>query len=92
MDTNVVWPTGPNTCDVAFDWWVERNCVEDAKFIQESLKASDIVQQEDVALCESVQRGMESVGFRRGRYAPSVEMPMFHFHQLLHHHYKDHAS
>jgi choline monooxygenase len=88
MDTNVVWPTSATTCDVAFDWWVDKQHAEDSAYIHESLHASDIVQQEDIALCESIQRGVQSVGFRRGRYAPSVETPMFHFHQLLHQHYQ----
>jgi choline monooxygenase len=47
------------------------------------LQASDAVQQEDVALCEMVQRGLASPGYDVGRYAPEVEAPMFHFHNLL---------
>ena len=39
---------------------------------------------EDIALCEGVQRGLESPAYGVGRYAPSVEMAMHHFHCLLH--------
>jgi choline monooxygenase len=39
---------------------------------------------EDIALCEGVQRGLESAAYSVGRYAPSVEMAMHHFHCLLH--------
>jgi choline monooxygenase len=39
---------------------------------------------EDIALCEGVQRGLESPAYSVGRYAPSVEMAMHHFHCLLH--------
>lgn len=84
MDVNIVEPTGPNTCSVTFNWWVESDKAEDSAFIQDSLKASDKVQQEDIEVCESVQRGLQSAGFRAGRYAPTLESPMFHFHQLLH--------
>lgn len=40
-------------------------------------------QMEDVVLCESVQRGLESPGYDKGRYAP-VEKAMHRFHCLLH--------
>jgi choline monooxygenase len=42
-----------------------------------------VVQREDVALCEAVQRGLESPGYDVGRYAPEVEEPMYAFHRLL---------
>lgn len=43
------------------------------------------VQQEDIGLCSSVQRGLRSPAYDSGRYAPSIEFPMHHFHTLLHH-------
>ena len=83
MDTNTVHPTGPTSCTVKFDWWVEEPHAEDTDFIDKSIAASDKVQQEDIALCESVQHGLQSSGFRPGRYAPQLEAPMFHFHKQL---------
>ncbi|GJN39227.1 hypothetical protein PR202_gb28332 [Eleusine coracana subsp. coracana] len=56
----------------------------DHNFIGKSLKDSEQVQMEDIALCEGVQRGLESPAYSVGRYAPSVEMAMHHFHCLLH--------
>lgn len=87
MDVNIVHPTGPTTCDVTFHWWVEGHRLHDSKYIDHSIAASDVVQQEDIELCESVQRGLQSVGFRQGCYAPSLEGPMLRFHQLLHEFY-----
>lgn len=84
MDVNVVTPTGPTTCDVKFDWWIAADREADEAFITRSLEESDQVQQEDIALCESVQRGLESPAYQVGRYAPSLEQPMLHFHRLLH--------
>jgi choline monooxygenase len=43
-----------------------------------------LLQMEDIALCEGVQRGLGSPAYGVGRYAPSVEMAMHHFHCLLH--------
>ncbi|KAJ9162429.1 hypothetical protein P3X46_022205 [Hevea brasiliensis] len=39
---------------------------------------------EDIMLCEGVQSGLESAENCSGRYAPTVEKAMHHFHQLLH--------
>ncbi|WRX20018.1 Aromatic-ring-hydroxylating dioxygenase [Theobroma cacao] len=38
---------------------------------------------EDITLCEGVQRGIESPAYCSGRYAPTVEKAMHHFHCLL---------
>ena len=43
----------------------------------------DFVQIEDVVLCEGVQKGLESPSYNVGRYAPTVEQAMHHFHCLL---------
>lgn len=83
MDTNVVVPTGPATCRVLFDYYVDPARFGDREFIESSLRASDAVQQEDIQLCHRVQEGLSSPAYDVGRYAPGVEGPMFHFHQLL---------
>ena len=85
MDTNVVTPTGPNTCVVHFDYFVEADFMPrvDDKFVEESLAASGRVQTETTWLCEKVQGGMESPGYGSGRYAPAMEAAMFHFHDRL---------
>ena len=82
MDTNVVFPTGPETCRVDFDWYFDPGCGED--FIAESIAASEQVQDEDIAISESLQVGMGSMHFRPGLYAPRVEQGKLHFHRLVH--------
>ena len=42
------------------------------------------MQIEDIVLCEGVQRGLETPAYCSGRYAPTVEKAMHHFHRLLH--------
>ncbi|KAL3162879.1 hypothetical protein ABBQ32_009329 [Trebouxia sp. C0010 RCD-2024] len=84
LDLNVVEPTGPQTCTVRFEYFLQEGFSPDKGYLQESLEASETVQQEDVKLCEAVQRGLKSPAYDTGRYAPSVEGPMLHFHQLLH--------
>ena len=44
---------------------------------------SDEVQQEDIGLCENVQRGLRSSTYDRGRYSVKRENGVHHFHMLL---------
>ncbi len=48
------------------------------------LVQADVTQREDIAICESVQVGLRSAAYDRGRYAPALEMGDHHFHRLLH--------
>lgn len=80
LDTNLVTPTGPTSCTVTFEYFVEKSKSNDVNFIIESLAASDLVQQQDVELCEKVQRGMASHGYEPGRYV-AVEHAMYGFHR-----------
>jgi choline monooxygenase len=83
LDTNWVVPVAADRCEVVFDYWFAETEGEDARrFIEASLEASDDVQQEDVAICESVQRGVSSRSYDTGRYARS-ETGMYQFHRLL---------
>ena len=73
MDTNIVWPIGPNQCEVTFDWFIHRDLASQTEMIQESIQQSDVVQQEDIWLCDRVQTGINSWGYEVGRYAPELE-------------------
>lgn len=84
MDTNLALPLGSNKCEVIFDYFLDSSLMKDKEFISRSLKESEMVQMEDVTLCEGVQRGLGSPAYCSGRYAPSVEMAMHHFHCLHH--------
>jgi choline monooxygenase len=83
LDVNWVVPLAVDRCEVVFDYWFAETQGEDARrFIEASLEASDDVQQEDVAICESVQRGVSSRSYDTGRYA-RTETGMLQFHRLL---------
>lgn len=80
MDTNHVVPLGPDRCRVYFDFFFEAGADED--FIQMSMAQSDLTQQEDVEVSESVQIGLNAASYDRGRYA-EIEGAVHHFHTLL---------
>jgi len=82
LDTNWVLPLGPERTLTVFDYYFAQGH-DDPAFVERSVAASDQVQIEDVEVCESVQRGLRSSAFDRGRYAPQVEQAAHHFHRLL---------
>ena len=82
MDTNWVLPCGADGTEVIFDYYfIDGGGGGD--FVSKSLAASDVVQQEDIDICESVQRGLESSSYDKGRYSVKREMGEYHFHKLL---------
>jgi choline monooxygenase len=84
LDTNWVLPLGPERTLTIFDYYFDEQLVEtDPAFIERSLTASDRVQQEDIDICESVQRGLRSSAYDTGIYAPTVEQAAHRFHCLL---------
>jgi len=84
MDVNWVLPRGHDRTEVIFDYYFADTAGAAARrLIDDSLAASDVVQREDVEVCESVQRGLESSSYDRGRYSVKREMGEHHFHRLL---------
>jgi choline monooxygenase len=86
LQTNVVLPLGPDRCEVVFEWYTSRSLAElagDAAWSR-MLAFSDEIQAEDITICEQVQRNLRSRAYDRGRYSPTRENGVHHFHSLLH--------
>jgi choline monooxygenase len=86
LDTNVVFPIAPDKCQVIIDWYFDFDNLEDwqtQKLIDRHIADSHVVQKEDIAVCESVQRGMRSMAFEDGRYSSKLEGAVHAFHKLL---------
>ena len=87
LDVDIVKPLTATTCSVIKAWFLERSFGDEwdamQEFVDESLKSSRVVHDEDVFLCENVQTGMSSYGFDRGRYVPGKQIATYHFHQRL---------
>jgi choline monooxygenase len=83
LDTNYVVPLGPDRCEVRYEFFFEEGAGSAEEFVAESIEQSAVTQREDIAICESVQLGLSSSGYDRGRYAPQVEIGEHHFHRLL---------
>jgi choline monooxygenase len=80
MDTNLVLPLGPERCRVVFDFYFAD---ADSEFVRNSIAVAHQVQQEDVGICEEVQRGLASRSFDTGRFSVRREAAGYYFHQLL---------
>jgi choline monooxygenase len=84
VQTNLVVPTGPESCEVVFDYWFPRDATEGARARREqSIRWSDEIQREDIVLCEEVQRNLRSRTYRAGRYSARRENGVHHFHEML---------
>ena len=83
MDTNLVLPMGPRKCRVIFDFYFANVGPEHEEYNAASVAVSDTVQDEDVAICESVQRGLGSRAYRAGRLSVRREAGEHLFHRLL---------
>jgi len=84
MDTNLVLPLSVDKCAVVFDYYFAD--VSDAARARnrESIAVSEIVQDEDEAICDSVQRGLGSRAYVAGRLSVRREAGEHLFHRLLH--------
>jgi choline monooxygenase len=84
MDTNLVLPLAPDRCRVIFDFFFADVASAPSKdFIVNSIAVAHQVQQEDIGVCEEVQRGLKSRTYDTGRFSVKRESGGYHFHQLL---------
>lgn len=84
LDTNLVLPEGPDHCRVVFDFYFARTTEDGAaQRIAESMRVADLIQQEDIGICEEVQRGLGSRSYQAGRFSVRREAAGYHFHRLL---------
>ena len=84
ISTNLVVPLSHEKTLTIFEWFFHDICSDTARErIQKAVQFSDEVQQEDIALCQSVQKGLRSATYDRGRYSVKRENGVHHFHMLL---------
>jgi choline monooxygenase len=83
MDTNLVIPRGPDRTEVIFDFYFAEVSEAARSRNLESIAISEQIQDEDVAVCASVQRGLHSRAYEAGRLSVKREAGEHLFHQLL---------
>ncbi len=84
MDTNLVLPMGVDKCAVVFDYYFADISKKATPHNRQSIKVSEKVQDEDMTICEAVQRGLGSRAYVAGRLSVRREAGEHLFHRLLH--------
>jgi choline monooxygenase len=77
MDTNLVIPRGIAQTEVVFDFYFA------GPPDRASIAASERIQEEDIGICKSVQRGLASRSYTAGRLSVRREAGEHLFHRLL---------
>jgi choline monooxygenase len=83
MDTNLVLPIAPDRCLVQFDFYFADVSEDRKEHNANSVAVSDRIQDEDVDICESVQRGLRSRAYGAGRLSVRREAGEHLFHRML---------
>jgi choline monooxygenase len=79
LSSNIILPLGPEQTLTIFEWFA----YADGGVEQATIDFSDEIQQEDIGICESVQRGLRSRNYHQGRFSVKRENGVHHFHGLL---------
>ena len=82
MDINIALPLGVDRTLVIFDFFF--GGASSDSFRKQSVDVAERIQDEDIAICESVQRGLASRGYDVGRLSVRREAGEHLFHRLLH--------
>lgn len=83
MDTNLVIPVDVDHCTVIFDFYFAGIGEKDREYNEHSVNVGNRVQEEDLGICEDVQRGLKSRAYRAGRLSVRREAGEHLFHRLL---------
>jgi phenylpropionate dioxygenase-like ring-hydroxylating dioxygenase large terminal subunit len=83
MDTNLVLPRGVDRTEVIFDFYFTDISPGARGRNETSIRVAEAIQQEDAAICKSVQRGLQSRAYTAGRLSVRREAGEHLFHRLL---------
>jgi choline monooxygenase len=83
MDTNLVIPIDVDHCRVIFDFYFADIGEASREYNEQSVHVGNRVQEEDLGICEDVQRGLKSRAYRAGRLSVRREAGEQLFHRLL---------
>jgi choline monooxygenase len=83
MDTNIVCPRGVDRTEVIFDFYFADVSEQAREHNAASIDVGHRIQDEDLAICKSVQRGLTSQAYIAGRLSVRREAGEHLFHRLL---------
>jgi len=84
FSTNLILPLGHDRTVTIFEWFfLDPSSPAAREAIEATVATSHEIQLEDIAICESVQKGLASRTYDRGRYSARREAGVHQFHLLL---------
>ena len=84
MSSNVILPLGVDRTLTIFEWFfAEPGTGPGWESMQQTIAFSDEIQQEDIVICEQVQRGLRSRSYEAGRFSAKRENGVYHFQNLV---------
>jgi choline monooxygenase len=79
LSVNIIHPKSPEETEVEYKTYI----LDKAKLAGSAGAALDEVEMEDEAVVEAVQQGMKSRFYSTGRFSPTKEKGVHHFHSLI---------
>src|SRR5262249_39129313 len=83
MDTNLVCPISVDRTEVIFDFYFADLSEQARERNLASIEVAERIQNEDIAICKSVQKGLSSRAYQAGRLSVRREAGEHLFHRLL---------
>jgi choline monooxygenase len=81
ISLNIVVPLEPERTLAIFEWYLPEEQLGSSA-ARDSVRFSDEIQVEDVAICETVQKNFHSRSYERGRYSVKQEKGVHAFHRM----------
>lgn len=79
LSSNIIVPLSSDRTLTIFEWFG----YPESQVQPETIQFSDEIQQEDIRICELVQKGLRSSSYDKGRFSVKRENGVHHFHLLL---------
>lgn len=90
LQTNIIRPLAPGKTEVIFNYYyTDTESADMQKIIEDDIEYSDQIQQEDIEICELVQKGLQSKAYHKGRFSVKREQGVYHFQTLLKNVFRD---
>ncbi len=83
LSVNLIVPLSHDRTLTIFEWFTYPENGQPVPVKLETVAFSDEIQQEDIRICEAVQKGLGSRSYRAGRFSARRENGVHHFHLLL---------
>ncbi len=85
LSINIILPINHEQTLTIFEWYfMEPGTGEGWESMQQTIAFSDEIQQEDIEICEAVQKGLQSRSYDQGRFSVQRENGVHHFQMLIH--------